>query len=46
MRTLGDEIYRRGVDKMLPEQIQQLRIIIEYFDCIIQAKDLSSYVEL
>jgi cephalosporin hydroxylase len=31
---------------MIPEQMGKLRIIIEYTDCIIQARDITSYQEL
>jgi hypothetical protein len=30
----------------LPEQLSKLRIIIEYNDCIVQARDLLNYIEL
>ena len=36
----------RGVKALIPEQMVKLRIIIEYFDCIIQAKDITSYQEI
>jgi hypothetical protein len=46
LQTLGGEIELRGIRQRVPEQMSKLRIIIEYQDCIIQAKDITSYQEL
>ena len=43
LQTLGHEIEGRDIRRIIPEQMIKLRIIIEYSDCIIQAKDITSY---
>ena len=46
LQTLGSQIEARGIRNMIPEQMGKLRIIIEYSDSIIQAKDITQYQEL
>ena len=46
LKNLGTELQRQQVAKDLPLQMKQVRIIIEYFDCIIDAKGLQEYQEL
>ena len=46
LKNLPEELAQREMGMYLPEQLSKLRIIIEYNDCIIQAKDLVSYVQL
>jgi hypothetical protein len=43
LQTLGYELEAREIRRLIPEQMTKLRIIIEYTDCIIQAKDITSY---
>ncbi|CDW75300.1 UNKNOWN [Stylonychia lemnae] len=42
IRNIYDELMSRKIE-ITPPQLKQLRIIIEYTDCIIQAKDLLQY---
>lgn len=42
LKDLGGEIYNRNIE-ISPQHFKQLRIIIEYADCIIQARDMLQY---
>lgn len=46
LKELMTEVAGRGIEAEIPPQFNQVRVIIEYFDCIIEAKALASYKEI
>ena len=46
LKDLNEEIAKRDLIAEFPAQFSQVRVIIEFFDCIIEAKSLNEFKEI
>ena len=46
LKDLNEEIAKRDLIAEFPAQFSQVRVIIEFFDCIIEAKSLHEFKEI